>query len=98
MAAEFSSVLGAYFVSEVPPTGYFREESTLDVLEQLAADLCSPSSPPRYCPDCKTDSSEVIAAGEKMRLSKKKAGMMSKKQGCNRDWGKVVVKSSEGCC
>lgn len=43
----------------------------------------------RYCPTCKTDRSEVIGAGEKMRLTKKKANMMSKKQNCNRDWGKV---------
>ena len=45
----------------------------------------------RYCPDCKTDCSEVIGAGEKMRLSKKKAGMISKKQECNRDWGKGMA-------
>jgi hypothetical protein len=43
----------------------------------------------RYCPACKTDSSEVIGAGEKMRLTKKKANMMSKKNTCERDWGKV---------
>ena len=43
----------------------------------------------RYCPSCKTDSSEVIGAGEKMRLTKKKANMKSKKNECNRDWGKV---------
>ena len=44
----------------------------------------------RYCPGCKTDTNEVIGAGEKMKLGKKKANMMSKKQECNRDWGKVV--------
>ena len=43
----------------------------------------------RYCPECKNDSSEVIAAGEKLRYSKKKSNMMSKKGECNRDWGKV---------
>ena len=43
----------------------------------------------RYCPQCKTDVSEVIRAGEKLRLSKKKASMVSKKQETNRDWGKV---------
>lgn len=43
----------------------------------------------RYCPSCKTDRSEVIGAGEKMRLTKKKANMISNKQNCNRDWGKV---------
>ncbi len=31
----------------------------------------------------------MIGAGEKMRLTKKKANMMSKKHDCNRDWGKV---------
>ena len=44
----------------------------------------------RYCPECKNDSTEVIAAGEKLRFSKKKSNMMSKKSECNRDWGKVV--------
>ena len=43
----------------------------------------------RYCPQCKTDVSEVIQAGEKLRMSKKKANMVSKKQETNRDWGKV---------
>ena len=36
-----------------------------------------------------TDSSEVIAARDKMRITKKKANVMSKKHECNRDWGKV---------
>ena len=45
--------------------------------------------PCRYCPECKNDSTEVIAAGEKLRFSKKKSNMMSKKSECNRDWGKV---------
>ena len=31
----------------------------------------------------------MIGAGEKMRITKKKANMMSKKGSCNRDWGKV---------
>ena len=43
----------------------------------------------RYCPECKTNAGEVIQAGEKMRLTKKKANMMSKKGTCQRDWGKV---------
>ena len=43
----------------------------------------------RYCPQCKTDVSEVIKAGEKLRPSKKKASKVSKKQESNRDWGKV---------
>ncbi|KAL5500356.1 hypothetical protein EMCRGX_G011903 [Ephydatia muelleri] len=38
-----------------------------------------------YCPQCKTDVLEVIKAGEKLRLSKKKAKMVSKKQETNRD-------------
>lgn len=49
----------------------------------------------RYCPDCKTDTSEVIAAGEKMRLTKKKASMMSKKNETTRDWGKVGFKMAK---
>ena len=45
----------------------------------------------RYCSECKTDTSEVIGAGEKMRLTKKKANMVSKRNetGNGRDWGKV---------
>lgn len=38
-----------------------------------------------YCPQCKTDVSEVIKAGDTLRLSKK----ASKKQETHRDWGKV---------
>ena len=49
----------------------------------------------RYCPSCKTDSSEVIAAGKKMCITKKKANMMSKKHECNRDWGKVCEPGRE---
>jgi hypothetical protein len=41
----------------------------------------------RYCPSCKTDTSEVIGAGESMRLTKKKAKMVSKKNSGGRDWG-----------
>ena len=49
------------------------------------------SLPPfRYCPECKTDTKEVIGAGE-MRLSKKKARMHSKTSDSSRDWGKVCV-------
>lgn len=44
-----------------------------------------------YCPSCRRDTSEVIGAGEKMRLTKKKANMMSKKGSCNRDWGKGMA-------
>ncbi len=48
-----------------------------------------PESDEWYCPQCKTDCTEVIKAGDKMRLSKKKANMASNKQSCNRDWGRV---------
>ena len=44
----------------------------------------------RFCPDCKNDTSDVITAGEKLRLSKKKSKMMSNiNKECTRDWGKV---------
>ena len=52
----------------------------------------------RYCPECKNDSSEVIAAGEKLRYSKKKSNMMSKKGECNRDWGKVSTVANIPLC
>ena len=59
----------------------------------------------RYCPQCKTDVSEVIKAGEKPRLSKKKANMVSKKQETKRHWGKVGLSlgrvhrwMGKGCC
>ena len=45
----------------------------------------------RYCPECKTDTNEVILAGEKMRITKKKANMVSRKSGSGRDWGKVQL-------
>lgn len=45
-----------------------------------------------YCSECKTDTSEVIGAGEKMRLTKKKASMVSQKsKGKTRDWGKGMA-------
>jgi E3 ubiquitin-protein ligase UHRF1 len=44
-----------------------------------------------YCSECKTDTSEVIGAGEKLRLSKKKANMQSKKGDTTRDWGKGMA-------
>ena len=43
----------------------------------------------------RTDSSEVIAEREKMRITKKKANIMSKKHECNRDWGKVCEAGRE---
>ena len=53
----------------------------------------------RYCSECKTDTSEVIGAGEKMRLTKKKANMVSKRNetGNGRDWGKVSNKCYDNC-
>lgn len=44
----------------------------------------------RFCPDCKNDTSDVITAGKKLKLSKKKSKMMSNiNKECTRDWGKV---------
>ena len=44
----------------------------------------------RFCPDCKNDTSDLITAGEKLKLSKKKSKMMSNiNKECTRDWGKV---------
>ncbi|NP_001406258.1 E3 ubiquitin-protein ligase UHRF2 isoform 2 [Mus musculus] len=42
-----------------------------------------------YCPSCKTDSSEVVKAGERLKLSKKKAKMPSASTESRRDWGRV---------
>ncbi|XP_036289914.1 E3 ubiquitin-protein ligase UHRF2 isoform X2 [Pipistrellus kuhlii] len=42
-----------------------------------------------YCPSCKTDSSEVVKAGEKLKMSKKKAKMPSASTESRRDWGRV---------
>ncbi|XP_019849105.1 PREDICTED: E3 ubiquitin-protein ligase UHRF1 [Amphimedon queenslandica] len=50
-----------------------------------------PESDEWYCSECKTDTSEVIGAGEKMRLTKKKANMISKKGNTTRDWGKGMA-------
>lgn len=44
----------------------------------------------RYCPECKTDDSEIVKAGEKLKLSKKKAKMPSSKES-TRDWGKGMA-------
>ena len=53
----------------------------------------------RYCSECKTDTSEVIGAGEKMRLTKKKANMVSKRNETRngRDWGKVSDQCYNNC-
>ncbi|XP_057633018.1 E3 ubiquitin-protein ligase UHRF2 isoform X2 [Chionomys nivalis] len=42
-----------------------------------------------YCPSCKTDSSEVVKAGERLKMSKKKAKMPSASTESRRDWGRV---------
>uniref|UniRef100_A0A8C5UA00 RING-type E3 ubiquitin transferase n=1 Tax=Malurus cyaneus samueli TaxID=2593467 RepID=A0A8C5UA00_9PASS len=44
-----------------------------------------------YCPSCKTDSNEVIKAGEKLKQSKKKAKMPSASTESQRDWGKGMA-------
>ena len=53
----------------------------------------------RYCPNCKTDTSEVIGAGESARLTKKKASMASKRSSNGRNWGRgmAVAGLSEHC-
>ncbi|XP_012881831.1 PREDICTED: E3 ubiquitin-protein ligase UHRF2 [Dipodomys ordii] len=44
-----------------------------------------------YCPSCKTDSSEVVKAGEKLKMSKKKAKMPSSSTESRRDWGRGMA-------
>lgn len=44
-----------------------------------------------YCPDCKTDDSAIVKAGEKLKESKKKAKMPSNKAESTRDWGKGMA-------
>lgn len=44
-----------------------------------------------YCPDCRTDSSEVVRAGERLKESKKKAKMASATSSSQRDWGKGMA-------
>ena len=43
----------------------------------------------RYCPECKNDDSEVVRAGEKLKMSKKKSKMASASSTAKRDWGRV---------
>jgi E3 ubiquitin-protein ligase UHRF1 len=51
-----------------------------------------PSDPEWYCPSCKTDDSEIVKAGEKLKTSKKKMKMASYKEGAtSRDWGKGMA-------
>ncbi|XP_023584372.1 E3 ubiquitin-protein ligase UHRF2 isoform X2 [Trichechus manatus latirostris] len=44
-----------------------------------------------YCPSCKTDSSEVVKAGERLKMSKKKAKMPSASTESRRDWGRGMA-------
>uniref|UniRef100_A0A8C9X0J2 E3 ubiquitin-protein ligase UHRF n=1 Tax=Sander lucioperca TaxID=283035 RepID=A0A8C9X0J2_SANLU len=44
-----------------------------------------------YCPGCRTDASEVVLAGEKLKESKKKAKMASASSSSQRDWGKGMA-------
>lgn len=50
-----------------------------------------PPEPEWYCPSCRTDSSEVVQAGEKLKESKKKAKMASATSSSRRDWGKGMA-------
>ncbi|XP_038196242.1 E3 ubiquitin-protein ligase UHRF1 isoform X2 [Arvicola amphibius] len=50
-----------------------------------------PPEPEWYCPSCRTDSSEVVQAGEKLKQSKKKAKMASATSSSRRDWGKGMA-------
>ncbi|XP_060037941.1 E3 ubiquitin-protein ligase UHRF1 isoform X2 [Erinaceus europaeus] len=50
-----------------------------------------PPEPEWYCPECRTDSSEVVLAGEKLKQSKKKAKMASATTSSRRDWGKGMA-------
>ncbi|KAF2349052.1 SRA-YDG [Trinorchestia longiramus] len=52
-----------------------------------------------FCPACKTDETEIVRAGEKLKDSKKKAKMPSKRTECVRDWGKgfACVGRSKHC-
>ncbi|XP_050995805.1 E3 ubiquitin-protein ligase UHRF1 [Acomys russatus] len=50
-----------------------------------------PPEPEWYCPSCRTDSSEVVQAGEKLKKSKKKAKMASATSSSRRDWGKGMA-------
>ncbi|CAH0547983.1 unnamed protein product [Brassicogethes aeneus] len=44
-----------------------------------------------YCPECKTDDSAIVKAGEKLKASQKKAKMASSKGDAKRDWGKGMA-------
>ncbi|KAF0298619.1 E3 ubiquitin-protein ligase UHRF1 [Amphibalanus amphitrite] len=45
-----------------------------------------------YCPECKTDTSEVVLAGQKLKASKRKSRMASVvNKATKRDWGKGMA-------
>ncbi|KAK3103860.1 hypothetical protein FSP39_022483 [Pinctada imbricata] len=44
-----------------------------------------------YCPSCKTDTSAIVKAGEKLKESKKKSKMASAQGATNRDWGRGMA-------
>ncbi|XP_030761306.1 E3 ubiquitin-protein ligase UHRF1-like [Sitophilus oryzae] len=44
-----------------------------------------------YCPQCKTDDSEIVKPGEKLKKSKKKQNMPSQVKDTKRDWGKGMA-------
>ncbi|KAG8184485.1 hypothetical protein JTE90_002332 [Oedothorax gibbosus] len=44
-----------------------------------------------YCPECKTDTSEVVGAGECLKKSNKKSKMVSARSSTTRDWGKGMA-------
>ncbi|XP_037089787.1 E3 ubiquitin-protein ligase UHRF1-like [Pollicipes pollicipes] len=45
-----------------------------------------------YCPECKTDTSEVVQAGQRLKASKRKARMASTlNKATKRDWGKGMA-------
>ncbi|KAF7280152.1 hypothetical protein GWI33_006328 [Rhynchophorus ferrugineus] len=44
-----------------------------------------------YCPDCKTDDTEIVKAGERLKHSKKKEKMPSSVNDGKRDWGKGMA-------
>ncbi|XP_046382805.1 E3 ubiquitin-protein ligase UHRF1-like [Ischnura elegans] len=48
---------------------------------------CIPDEEEWFCAECKTDVSEVVMAGEKLKASKKKASLVSSKSETKRDWG-----------
>jgi len=44
-----------------------------------------------YCPDCRTDDSKIVKAGEALKMSKKKSSMPSAKGEQKRDWGRGMA-------